>query len=320
MITSTVRRTLRERALLAPGDHVLVACSGGPDSTVLLHVLHRLRGELGITLCAASIDHGLRPESAMEVRQVGGLAASLGVPFVAARVEVPTEGGSIQARARELRYRALHEIVASQSATCIAVGHTQDDQAETVLARVLRGTGIRGLGGIEARRADGVVRPLIDCRRDAVRAYAIERSLAFVDDPSNHQRAFERVRIRHEVLPALRAEDPRVVEHLCALSDEAAELNAYVDANTPELPPPGARFVSAQTLRDLPPPVRIRWLRAWIASESGLTPGRSHLTELGRLLTRQGEVLLGSGWSVRREAGGLSLEYREHRRTRSNRS
>ena len=320
MITSTVLRTARERVLLSPGDHVLVACSGGPDSTALLHVLHRLRNELGITLCAASIDHGLRPESAAEVRQVGELAESLGVPFVAARVEVPTEGASIQARARELRYRVLHEIAASQSATCIAVGHTQDDQAETVLARILRGAGIRGLGGIEARRADGVVRPLIDCRREAVRAYAIERDVPFVDDPSNHQRAFERVRIRHEVLPALRTEDPRVVEHLCALSDEAAELNEHVDAETPELPSPGERFASAEVLDQLPAPVRIRWLRGWIARETGLTPSRSHLTELGRLLTGRGEVLLGSGWSVRREAGGLSLEYREHRRTRSNRS
>lgn len=320
MITSTVRRTVRERGLLAPGDHVLVACSGGPDSTALLHVLHGLRNELGVTLCSASIDHGLRPESATEVQRVGDLAGSLGVPFVATRVEVPAEGGSIQSRARELRYRALHEIAATQSATCVAVGHTQDDQAETVLARVLRGAGIRGLGGIEARRADGVVRPLIDCRREAVRAYALERGLSFVDDPSNHQRAFERVRIRHEVLPLLATEDPRIVEHLCALSDEAAELNAYVDADTPELPSPGERFVSAEMLRDLPAPVRIRWLRAWIARETGLTPSRRHLTELDRLLTGQGEVLLGSGWSARRESGGLSLEYREHRRTRSHRS
>ena len=320
MISSTVRRTIRERALVEKGDHILVACSGGPDSTALLHVLHRLRLELGITLCAASIDHGLRLESASEVDQVGAFARSLGVPFDSARVDVPKEGASIQARARELRYRALLEIAGSRSATRIAVGHTQDDQAETVLARVLRGAGIRGLGGIEARRADGVIRPLIDCRRANVHAYAVERGLPFVEDPSNHQRAFERVRIRQEVLPALTAEDPRVVEHLCALSDEAAELDAYIDGLTPELPCEGQRFVSAQMVSELPPPVQIRWLRGWIARETGLTPGRSHLSELGRLLTGRGEVLLGSGWSVRRDKTGLSLEYREHRRTRSNRS
>ena len=320
MIASSVRRTIRERALLRAGDHVLVACSGGPDSTVLLHVLHQLRNELGITSCATSIDHGLRPESAGEVEQVGAFAASLGVPFVPGRVDVPREGPSLQARARELRYRALHEIALAQSASAVAVGHTMDDQAETVLARMLRGTGVRGLTGIEARRGDGVIRPLIDCRRADVLDYAKERALPFVNDPSNHQRAFERVRIRHEVLPVLASEDPRIVEHLCDLSDEASELEAYIDAMTPDLPSPGARFASRETLRDLPGPLRVRWLRAWIARETGLTPSRAHLAELGRLVTGRGEVLLGSGWSVRREGDGLSLEYREHRRTRSNRS
>lgn len=320
MITSTVRRSVRERELVSPGDHVLVACSGGPDSTALLHVLHRLRRDLGITLCAATIDHGLRPESASELEQVDAFAGSLGVPFVSARVEVEAEGASLQARARELRYRALFELAASQSANRVAVGHTLEDQAETVLARILRGAGIRGLGAIEPRRSDGVIRPLIDCRRQDVHAYALERDLPFVEDPSNHQRSFERVRIRQEVLPSLAVEDPRIVEHLCALSDEAAEINAYLDTQTPALPPPGARFVPAATVIALPSPVRIRWLRSWIARETGLTLGRIHLTELGRLVTGPGEVLLGSGWAVRREADGLSLEYREHRRTRSNRS
>jgi tRNA(Ile)-lysidine synthase len=319
MITSTVRRTVRERHLLSSGDHVLVACSGGPDSTALLHVLHRLRRELGITLCAASIDHGLRPESASEVQQVGALAGSLGIPFSSARVDVPSGSASLQAKARELRYHMLQELAESQSASRIAVGHTQDDQAETVISRILRGTGIRGLVGIEPRRTDGVIRPLFDCRRTDVHAYAVARGLPFVEDPSNHQRSFERVRIRRELLPRLGAEDPRVVEHLCALSDEAAELNAYLDTLIPKLPPVGDRFAPLSEVLDLPAPLRIRWLRSWIVRETGLTLSRSHLTDLGRLVTGPGELLLGSGWSVRREAGGLSLEYREHRRTRSTR-
>jgi tRNA(Ile)-lysidine synthase len=320
MIAATVQRTVRERALLSAGDHVLVGCSGGADSTALLHVLHRLRNDLGVTLCAASIDHGLRPESSGEVEKVGAFAALLGVSFVPGRVEVPREGPSVQARARTLRYQALRQIAASQSATCIAVGHTRDDQAETVLARLLRGAGVRGLSGIEARRADGVIRPLLDCRREDVRAYVLERQLPFVEDPSNHQRAFERVRLRHEILPTLLNEDPRLVEHLADLSDEVADLNDFLDTATPVLPPPGVRTVSLEMLQQMPPPLRIRWIRAWIARESGLTPGRSHLREVGRLLTGPGEVLLGSGWSVRRSTDGLSLEYREHRRTRSHRS
>jgi len=318
MVTSTVRRTMRERALISAGTEVLVACSGGPDSTVLLHVLHRLRRELGVTLCAASIDHGIRPESRAEVEAVAGFANTLGVPFESTRIEVPTQGASIQGRARDLRYRALLEIAATRGASSIAVGHTKDDQAETVLARMLRGSGVRGLSGIEARRSDGVIRPLLDCRRSDVRAYAIEHDLPFVDDPSNHQRAFERVRIRHEVLPVLLAEDPRLVEHIAALADEATELNAHLDAQLPDLPPLGVRRCQVDSLSRLPTPLRVRWIRAWIRRETDLTPTRSHLVELGRLLTGRGEVLLGSGWSACRQGGELSLEYREHRTTRSN--
>jgi len=320
MIVSRVRRTLRERTLVSRGDHLLVACSGGADSTALLHVLHRLRNELGVTLSVASIDHGLRPESSSEVEQVGRFAGSLGLPFHSARVEVPNEGASIQASAREHRYRALLEIAASHGATGIAVGHTRDDQAETVLARVLRGAGLRGLAGIAARRDDGVIRPLIDCRRDEVRDYAVMHSLPFFDDPSNHQRAFERVRIRQEVLPVLASEDPRVVEHLCDLGDEAAEVDAYLDGLLPEAIPAGQRTVPIAAIVELASPLRIRWLRRWLGRETGLTPNRSHLVDAERLLTGQGEVLLGSGWSVCRRGGRLSLEHHEHRRTRSNRS
>lgn len=320
MILSTVRRTIRERSLIVSGQHVLVACSGGPDSTVLLHVLHRLRNELGITLSAASIDHGLRPESVAEVQQVAELAESLGIPFTAGRVALEAGGPSLQARARDLRYAALRDIAVSESATAIAVGHTRDDQAETVLARLLRGAGVRGLRGIEPRRQDSVIRPLIDCSREEVRGYAEGRGLRFAEDPSNHQRSFERVRMRHELLPILRAEDPRIVDHLASLADEAAELMAYLDEVTPALPEKSTLRVSDEALEAMAPPIRRRWLRAWILRETGQSLGRSHLRQIGQLLRADGEVLLGSGWAVRREEGVLLLEYREHRTTRSNRS
>lgn len=319
MLLSTVRRTVRERALLDADDHVLVACSGGPDSTVLLDVLHRLRNELGLTLCAASIDHGLRPESAHEVAQVRAFASSLGVPFVSATVEVGAEGASLQAKARARRYEALNRLAREQSATRIAVGHTRDDQAETVLARLLRGAGIRGLSGIEPKRKDGVVRPLIDCRRDLVRAYAVEHELPFLDDPSNHQPAFERVRIRHDVLPVLRAEDPRIVDHLSDLADEAVELQTYIASEVPPPAPGDPPNVAIEALRSLAPPVRLHWIRDWIARHTGLSPNRAHLVQIGRLLQGRGEVLLGSGWAVSRVETSLRLEYRAHRRTRSHR-
>src|SRR5690606_7331600 len=109
VIVARVRRSILERALLSRGERVLVACSGGPDSAALLHVLHRLAPSLGFELQAASVDHGLRPESAREVALAGELAHSLGVPFTPLSIEVPREGASLQAKARAARYAALLE-------------------------------------------------------------------------------------------------------------------------------------------------------------------------------------------------------------------
>lgn len=318
MIVSTVRRTLRDRALVEAGDHVLVACSGGPDSTVLLHALNRLRRDFGITLCAASIDHGLREESATEVTQVGAFAESLGVPFRSLRIHLASDGPSLQSRAREVRYEALQTLAAESKATRVAVGHTQDDQAETVLARILRGAGLRGLGGIQPRRVDRVIRPLFDCRRSDVLRYAKERGLPFLIDPSNDEPAFERVRLRHEILPRLSQEDPKVVEHLCALADQARAYEGLLEAHLPSLPQ-GQLSLQIELVAQLAPATQVQWLRSWLEQETGVALGRSHLTQVGKLLTAPGEVLLGSGWAVRRDGDALLLEYREKRRTRSTR-
>ena len=319
MIEAIVRRTLVERALIERGDHVLVACSGGPDSTALLDVLHRLRNDLGITLVAGSIDHGLRHESAAEVAAVGEFAESLGVPFHAARVELAKSEPSLQARARVERYASLQRIADRVGAARIAVGHTQDDQAETVLSRVLRGSGLRGLAGIEPRRADRVIRPLIDCSRADVRSHAEWRRLPFFEDPSNRQMSFERSRIRHNLLPRLLHEDPQVVAHLAALADQAAEINAWIEGLLPDLPSKGELRTAISPLLAEPPPVRALWLQRWIRRETGIDVHRPHLMEIGRLLQGRGEVLLGAGWSIRPESGDLLLEYRARRRTRSNR-
>jgi tRNA(Ile)-lysidine synthase len=145
-----VRASLHERGLLRGVESLLVACSGGPDSQALLHVLAALRQEHGCRLLAASVDHGLRADAECDVAVAGRLAAALELPFVALRVEVE-RGPSRQAQARVARYRALLACAREQGAQAVAVGHTLDDQAETVLARLLRGTGIEGLAAIDPR-------------------------------------------------------------------------------------------------------------------------------------------------------------------------
>lgn len=306
MIVARVRRTIRERALLSRGERVLVACSGGPDSAALVHVLHRLAPSLGIELHAASVDHGLRPEAGRDVELAGALAETLGVPFTALAVTVPSAGASVQAKAREARYEALRSEMARVGASALAVGHTLDDQAETVIGRVIRGSGVAGLSGIEPRRADGVVRPLIDCRRADVHAYVARHGIAVATDPSNADLRYERVRLRANVIPALVAEDPQALVHLAQLADDARALRELVRSAASELleravlrAEPSEARLDAEALLAAPAPVRAEALARWIRELTGAAATRAHLEGLERTLHRRGECLLPGGWLVR---------------------
>jgi tRNA(Ile)-lysidine synthase len=294
VLFARVRRTIAERGLVEAGDRVLVACSGGPDSAVLLHVLARLAPELRLTLFAASVDHGLRADADRDVAVARALAERLEVPFAALRVEVPRAGASVQAKARAARYRALAAEAARLGAARVAVGHTLDDQAETVLSRLLRGAGVRGLAGVAPRREDGVVRPLVDCRRAAVHAHAARFALPHVRDPSNDRAAFERVRLRTRVLPALEAEDARVVEHLARLADEARALRGWVREDAERLlrEARAGADLRVEALREAPGPVRAECLARWVRERTGAPARRAHVEGLDALLSGRGEVLL----------------------------
>jgi tRNA(Ile)-lysidine synthase len=285
---------------------VLVACSGGPDSQVLLHVLHTLRGEHGCRLIAASVDHGLRADAADDVAVAARLAASLGVPFEALAVTVEP-GPSRQASARKARYAALLACAAAHQAECVAVGHTRDDQAETVLARLLRGAGIEGLAAVRPRRADGVIRPLIDCPRADVHSYARGAGLEVAHDPSNLDPAYLRVRVRQTLLPALCAENPRLPEQLAHLADDAREAAALLrELAVTALTQAERRAVR---LREEPPLVR-RWaLKILVEREAGAPLTRAHVAALDRMLWVGGQVRVPGDMVVSVDRGGeLSCE------------
>ena len=220
---SRVLRTIREQDLVIKGDRLLVAVSGGPDSTALLHGLCKVASRLGVTLTAACVDHGLRSDSADEAREVQRRSQGLHIPCEILRVDVNRGRKahvSIQEAARNARLAALESAAVRLGCPKVALGHTADDQAETVLFRILRGTGIAGLAGIPYRR--GVfIRPLLDVRRAEILAFLSKRKVAFFSDPSNANRRYSRSRIRHDVLPLLAKENPRVVEALLALAHEA---------------------------------------------------------------------------------------------------
>jgi tRNA(Ile)-lysidine synthase len=219
-------RTLVEEALVGRGDRVLCACSGGPDSSALLHVLARLRDRLGYALVAHGVDHGLRPEARAELGLAEQLARSLDVPFSVTRIEV-APGGNLQARARAGRAAALRDAARAANATAIATGHTADDRAETWLLRLLRGAGPRGLAVLPSRSDAGpmpLVRPLLRARRADVLAHLARHRIPFAEDPSNRDPRFLRPRVRSEILPALEALSPGIVAHLCALADMLADV------------------------------------------------------------------------------------------------
>jgi tRNA(Ile)-lysidine synthase len=223
VVLSRVLRTIRERHLVAKGDHLLVAVSGGPDSTALLHGLAKVAARLGITLVAACVDHRLRPESAEEAREVQRRCCSLGIACEILEVDVGSARKahvSTQEAARNARLEGLESAAARLGCTKIALGHTADDQAETVLFRIVRGTGTAGLAGIPYQRG-AFVRPLLDVRRAEILAFLVKRKVDFVTDPSNANRRYARSRIRHDMLPMLARENPRVVEALLALAHEA---------------------------------------------------------------------------------------------------
>ncbi|MBN1653585.1 MAG: tRNA lysidine(34) synthetase TilS [Deltaproteobacteria bacterium] len=222
MIVSRVRRTLVERKLVERGMRILAACSGGPDSTAMLFALARLAPDLGFTLCSASVNHGLREAAAAEVEIARKQAAMAFVDFYPLVLNLK-KGAGIQLNARNGRYVALKNLATEIGADRIAVGHTQDDQAESVLMRLLRGAGIGGLAGTHPMRIDGVIRPLIDCRRNLVHRYAFSKCSEIVFDPSNADTRYERVRVRQNVLPLLERENPAIVRQLADLADDARD-------------------------------------------------------------------------------------------------
>lgn len=212
----------------------MLAVSGGSDSVALLRATHELAGSLGLELTVAHLDHGVRgAEAIADAHFVADLANSLGLPFVLGRWS-PTRAGHFEADARRARYDWLAGVAADRGATIVATGHTRDDQAETVLHRAARGTGLRGLGGMAPRRplAGGValVRPLLGAGRDELRAYLAGLGQPWRVDATNVDRSQMRARLRLDVLPALAVGcNPRAAEALARLAGLARHADSALD-------------------------------------------------------------------------------------------
>ena len=229
----------RERTIL-PGSRVCVAVSGGADSVALLRLLEALADELGITLLVAHFNHSLRgPESDADVSFVENLANQLGLRFLQRTENVAAiaqrEGWNLEDAGRKLRRHFFEEIVREGAADQIAVAHTADDQAETLLAHVMRGTGMTGLGGIYPV-SDPVVRPLLGTRRADLREYLHSRNQDWREDSTNADTRRLRARIREKLLPTLERDfSTKIVDHLNDLARFAREQEVFWNAFVEDL-------------------------------------------------------------------------------------
>lgn len=327
ILLSKIKETINKHGMLSPGDRVVVAVSGGPDSVCLLRALLAFMPEYELTLHVAHLDHRFRgEESAAEAQFVRGLAARWSLPATIESSDVPAysraRGLSAQVGGREVRYRFLQHVADAAGANRIALGHTANDQAETLLMRLIRGAGVTGLSAIPPVR-ENIIRPLIDITREKVLTYLKENGQDFVTDPSNLKPLYTRNRVRQEVLPVLERFNPRIVEALATaaevLRDEDIAMEASLAAvmdHTVRQDGEAVRIVRAE-FNGLLPALRRRVLRNALALSNGEeTPGLSSVrteeaiafmaeAQTGRMMELPG------GLSLAREYDSFFIRQRE---------
>ena len=234
-IEEKVHQAIRARDLLSPGERIVVAVSGGPDSVALLSCLVALSSRWSWDLNIGHVNHGLRgAESEGDADFVEKLGKHFGVPVNIREVCLKKQDAkfgkqSLQAYAREARYQALETILQERNATKLAMGHTADDQAETVLMWMLRGSGAGGLSGIPPKRGERIVRPLLDMPRSDILAYLEQRQLTYRMDSSNSQPVYLRNRLRQDLIPHLKEYSPGLVNVLSRQAEILRDDHAYLE-------------------------------------------------------------------------------------------
>lgn len=310
-----VRRAVR--AMLPETGLVLVALSGGADSLALAAATAFEAPRAGLSAGAVIVDHGLQDASADIAAAASSIARELGLdPVLVRRVDVAGKGGP-EASAREARYAALDAAAIETDAALVLLGHTLDDQAETVLLGLARGSGAASLAGMPARTGR-YARPLLGIRRATTRQACLDAGLIPWDDPHNADPAYARVRVRERVLPVLEAElGPGVAEALARTAEQLREDDEAFTSQIEELieelcePAEAGIAVSAGALAANPAALRQRIIRHVVASEFGISLSRTQTLEVARLVTDwhgQGPIDLPGGIRARRIAGRIEFQ------------
>ena len=304
MLTDELRWFIRENALIAPGDRITCAVSGGADSMCMLRALCKLRSILQIELFCAHYNHGLRDTADRDEAFVRAFCEQSGIPFFSEKGNVTDNklpGESLELAARRLRYDFLRRVSGDGK---IATAHTADDNLETVLLRLCRGTSPRGLGGIPVRQGN-IIRPILFAEREKILRFLAEEGIEYCEDETNALDFCPRNRVRHHVVPLLREENPAVAQSVLSLSKTLREEDALLSRLAKEALD-GCRTDggwSCERLNALDPALRRRALFA-ILQESGLeTPAQAHLELLSGLAAS-------SDPSARADFPGFTMERR----------
>jgi len=288
ILKEKIKKTIARYNMLSKGDTVLVGVSGGPDSMALLYLLMDIKDEYGITLKIAHLNHGFREEAAEEAEFVRERAVSLGLEAVIRFIDVPLikerEGLSSQEAAREARYAFFEEAAGEAGANKVALAHTSDDQAETVLIRLLRGSGPLGLSGIPPIRGQGswvkgqqavIIRPLINCSRKEIEGYLSGKGIPFVTDSSNLKMDYMRNRVRMELIPFLEGYNPNVKETLVRTAELIHKDNQFLEMEadkiykTFSLQPDDAIIMDVKSIKGLHQAMSSRVIRDAIEGVKG---------------------------------------------------
>ena len=300
-VTDAARQAISEYNLIEYGETVLAAVSGGADSVCLLYVLCALKRELGIKVICAHLNHGIRGASAdADEEFVGELCKKLGVKFYSKKTDVlslaKASGETTEEAGRTARYAFFDEIARKHKIDKIATAHNKNDNIETVLMRIIRGTGIDGLGGIPIKRDGGIIRPLLNVSRSEIEAFCAENGIAYRTDETNSSLDYTRNKIRLELLPFLEKEfSPSALESINRLSQTAREdadfLNSYAERLYKRLgnPLPGKKptVIHCESLKMLERAIKVRIVRI-AAKEAGCENlSKVHIENVLALLNSQ---------------------------------
>ncbi|HGM3458701.1 tRNA lysidine(34) synthetase TilS [Clostridioides difficile] len=235
MIFDKVLSTINKHNLIQKGDKIVLGLSGGPDSVCLLHVLNRLKKDFNIEIYAAHLNHQIRGiEAQKDALYVSKLCEDMGIVFFVKSINVPkyceNEGLSLEEGARKLRYEMFYEIKDKIKANKIAIGHNLNDQAETVMMRIMRGTGLKGLNGIDYIRDNCIIRPILDVERNEIEEYCEAYNLNPRIDKTNLENIYTRNKIRLDLLPYMKDNfNSNVIESIVRMSNSLKSDNDYIE-------------------------------------------------------------------------------------------